>query len=107
MEEFTDRLDTVTEKLITKLEQAIEELDSYVVKSSKKEKKTEYDDDGKKPLCEEIVEREELHIEKAIVDRSALKQLVSAIMQLRGADTENEDGRIEVYLSKESEELSE
>lgn len=106
MQDYTERLDAINEALISKLERAVEELDSYIVKSSRKEKRLEYDEEGKKPLYEEIREEEELHTEKGIVDRAALKQLVSTLKELRGGDVSEGDCGVEVLLSCESEELS-
>lgn len=105
MEDFTNRLDALSEKLIAKLERAIDELDSYPIKSFEKEKRVEYDEEGKKPIYEKISEKEEIHMEKGIVDRTALKQLVSTIKELRFSSEEEIEG-INVFLSDESEELS-
>ena len=101
-----ERIDAVTERLLEKLERAIDELDSYVVITHTKEKTVEYDDDGKKPLNEKTVETQELNIEKGPIDRSALKQLVSTLKDLRGRDESEDTEGISVFLSHDAEELA-
>lgn len=106
MEEFADRIEALSESLIAKLERAVEELDCYVIKSSRREKTIEYDDDGKKPLYEELVEKEEIEIKKGVIDRSGLKQLISALNELKGEEGDRDQEGIAVFLSEDSEELS-
>lgn len=107
-EEHTgSRLDKVTDALIDKLERAIEELDSYVRCVTVKEKSIEYDAEGKKAVLERVTEHEELHTEKGIVDRAALKQLSAVIKDLKGKEEEilESDG-IVVVLSDDTKELA-
>ncbi|MBR5515563.1 MAG: hypothetical protein IKU52_05120 [Clostridia bacterium] len=100
------RLDTVTLRLIEKLERAIDELDSHITTVRIKEKSTEYDEEGKKAVSERIVESEELHIEKGPIDRNALKQLASTLKELKGKEEQTEDTSVEVVLSDEARELA-
>lgn len=100
-----EKLDALTERLIEKLERAIDELDSYTVSVKTKEKVVEYEDDGKKPSVEKTVETEEIRIEKGLIDRAALKQLVSTLNELKGKD-EDTAGSISVFLSEEARELA-
>ena len=100
-----EKLDALTEKLIEKLERAIGELDSYVVTTHTKEKTVEYDDEGKKPLYEKTEEKEEIHIEKGLIDRAALKQLVSTLKELRCKEEEETEG-VSVFMSPDAEELA-
>lgn len=100
-----DRIEKVTLRLIEKLERAIDELDEYVVTTKTKEKTLEYDDEGKKTVRETVIEGEKLNIEKGLIDRAALKQLVVTLRELRGRE-ENEDEGIEVYMGEDTDEYS-
>lgn len=102
-----EKLDAVTLRLIEKLERAIDELDSYTLIRKIKEKSIEYEDEGKKPTNETITETEEIRIEKGLIDRSALKQLVSALNELKGKETKDEeDTGINIFMSDEARELA-
>lgn len=101
-----EKLDALTERLIEKLERAIDELDSYTVTVKTKEKSVEYEEDGRKPAVEKTVETEEIRIEKGLIDRGALKQLVSTLNELRGKDADTTDGGISIFLSEEARELA-
>ena len=100
-----ERLQEVTSRMIDKLEIAIDELDSYVISTKTKEKKLEYDDEGKKPLYEHTEEKEQIEVIKGPIDRSALKTLVSALKELKGEDSQS-GGDITVLLSEDAGELS-
>lgn len=102
-----EKIEDLTLKLIEKIDRAIEELDSYTLKKTTKEKNVEYDTEGKKAVSETVVEREEISIVKGTVNTSALKTIASAIKELRGRDEECEDEGITVLLSEEIKELSE
>ena len=102
-----ERLDAVTLRLIEKIEQAINELDSYVTTTHTKEKTLEYDDEGKKTTGERIVETEEISIVKGLIDRSALKQLAATVKELRSKAEHEEDNDVTVILSEEIKELAE
>ena len=100
------RLENITLALIQKLERAIDELDSYAVSVRIKEKSVEYDN-AKKPLCERIVESEKLKFEKGLIDRGALKQLVSTLRELKGKEEEPMDIEgVQVLLSDDARELA-
>ncbi|MBQ3183388.1 MAG: hypothetical protein IJB24_07935 [Clostridia bacterium] len=102
-----EKIEALTLKLIEKIERAIEELDSYTLTKTTKEKNTEYDDEGKKAVSETIVETEEISIVKGTVNASNLKTIAAAIKELRGKDEETENEGITVILSEEIKELSE
>ena len=104
-----EKIEALTLKLIEKIERAIEELDSYTLTKNIKEKSSEYDAEGKKPICETTVETEEISIVKGTVNTSNLKAIASAIKELRSRDEENENGGegVTVLLSEEIKELSE
>ena len=102
-----EKLESLTYTLIEKLERAIDELDSYTVTKKIKEKSVDYEDDGKKPASERIVETEELEIKKGLIDRGALKQLVATLNELKGKeDTGEEENSINIYMSEELRELA-
>ncbi len=102
-----EKLDSVTLRLIEKLERAIDELDSYTVTRRIKEKSIEYEDEGKKPVNERVTETEEISVEKGLIDRTALKQLVSALNELKGKEAKGEDETgINVFMSDEARELA-
>ena len=79
------RLDKLTDKLLDKLEQAIEELDLQLAKHTDKTKTIEYDNDRRpdKPTKETIHEEEKLLEVKSIVDRQGLKQIASALKDIK------------------------
>lgn len=102
-----EKLDALKERLIGKLERAIDELDRYTVTVKTKEKTIEYEDDGKKPLSEKIVETEEIHIEKGLIDRGALKQLVTTLAELQGKNAYGDSVEgISIFLSEDARELA-
>lgn len=101
------RLDNITLRLVEKLEKAIDELDDHLTTVHIKEKSTEYDDEGKKAVLERVVESEEIHIEKGLIDRGALKQLVSTLKELKnGEEDVPENDGVEVFLSDDAKELA-
>lgn len=102
-----EKIDALTLKLIEKIDRAIEELDSYILTKTTKEKNVEYDDEGKKAVFESVVETEEISIVKGIVKTAELKSIVAAIKELKGKDDEAEDTGITVLLSEEIKELAE
>ena len=79
------RIDKLTDKLLDKLEQAIEELDLQLAKHTDKTKTIEYGNDRRpdKPTKEVIHEEEKLLEVKSIVDRQGLKQIASALKDIK------------------------
>lgn len=73
----------VADKLLYSVARAADELDRYVMKNKVKTKKVEYDDSSGKAEKEVISENE--HIEEAfgIVDRVELRQLVTALKDIK------------------------
>ncbi len=102
-----EKIDALTLKLIKKINRAITELDRYTLTTHTKEKSVEYDEEGKKAVSETVVETEELKIVKGPVNTAALKNIVSAIKELKNKDEKSEDEGITVLLSEEIKELSE
>lgn len=79
------RIDKLTDKLLDKLEQAIEELDLQLAKHTDKTKTIEYNNDRRpdKPTKETIHEEEKLLEVKSIIDRQGLKQIASALKDIK------------------------
>lgn len=79
------RIDQLTDMLLDKLEQAITELDMQLAKHTDKTKTIEYDNDHRpdKPTREIVHEEEKLLEVKSIVDRQGLKQIASALRDIK------------------------
>ena len=79
------RIDDLADKLLEKLEQAITELDLQLYKHTDKTKVIEYNNDLRpdKPTKETIHEEEKLLEAKSIVDRQGLKQIASALKDIK------------------------
>lgn len=79
------RINDLTDKLLDKLEQAITELDLQLAKHTDKTKVIEYNNDLRpdKPTKETIHEEEKLLEVKSIIDRQGLKQIASALKDIK------------------------
>jgi hypothetical protein len=79
------RIDQLTDKLLDKLEKAITELDLQLAKHTDKTKTIEYDNERRpdKPTKEVVHEEEKLLEVKSIVDRQGLKQIASALRDIK------------------------
>lgn len=79
------RIDDLADKLLEKLEQAITELDLQLFKHTDKTKVIEYNNSLRpdKPTKETIHEEEKLLEAKSIVDRQGLKQIASALKDIK------------------------
>ena len=79
------RIDDLADKLLEKLEQAITELDLQLAKHTDKTKTIEYNNDLRpdKPTKETIHEEEKLLEFRSIVDRQGLKQIASALKDIK------------------------
>ena len=98
------RIDQLTDKLLDKLEQAITELDLQLAKHTDKTKTIEYNNDLRpdKPTREVVHEEEKLLEVKSIVDRQGLKQIASALKDIKEVkmlkselDRQEQEARIE------------
>lgn len=105
------RVSDLTDKLLDKLEQAIEELDIQLYKDVKKTKVIEYNNELRpdKPTKETIYEEEKVSEVKTIVDRSGLKAIASSLRDIKEIqmlkselDKQEQEARIE-KLRKECE----
>ena len=79
------RVSDLTDRLLDKLEQAIEELDIQLYKNVVKVKEIEYNNDLRpdKPTKETIHEEEKVIELKTIVDRSGLKAIASSLRDIK------------------------
>ena len=98
------RIDDLADKLLDKLEQAITELDLQLAKHTDKTKVIEYNYDlvPGKPTKETLHEEEKLLEFKSIVDRQGLKQIASALKDIKEVkmlqselDRKEQEARIE------------
>ena len=98
------RIDKLTDQLLDKLEQAITELDLQLFKHTDKTKIIQYDNELRpdKPTKEIIHEEEKLLEAKSIVDRQGLKQIASALKDIKEVkmlkselDRQEQEARIE------------
>lgn len=79
-----ERLTNVSDILLAKLEQAAGQLDNYVVTNKVKVKTVEYDNEVKgKPKKETTTETENLAVVDGIIDKQGLKQLASALKDIK------------------------
>ena len=81
------RIDKLTDKLLDKLEKAISELDLQLVKHTDKTKTIEYGNFERpdKPTKEVIHEEEKVLEVSSIIDRQGLKQIASALKDIKEA----------------------
>lgn len=79
------RLLSIADKAAEKAEQALGELEQYVVKDKKKVKTVEYNDDTAigKPTREVIDETEHINISNGPIDRLGLSQVTGALKNLK------------------------
>ena len=105
------RVADLTDKLLNKLEQAIEELDIQLYKNVVKTKVIEYNNNPRpdKPTKETIHEEEKVIEVKTIVDRSGLKAIASSLRDIKEIqmlktelDRQEQEARIK-KLQKEAE----
>ena len=105
------RIQDITDKILDKLEKAVDELDLQLCKKAVKVKEIEYKniDRPDKPTKETIHEEEEVIEIRTIIDRKGVQELSSAIKNLKEVqmlkselDEEEQRARIE-KLRKETE----
>lgn len=89
------RIHAASDELLTKIEQAIAELDSTQVSRKKRVKTTEYKSKraAGRPTKETIIEEENLETVQSIIDRKGLQQIATALKQIwEMADPQGEGG---------------
>lgn len=79
------RIQDLTDKLLDKLEQAMDELDRQLVRDVTKVKEIEYNNDLRpdKPTKEIITEHETVSDVSTIIDRTGLKAIASALRDIK------------------------
>lgn len=90
-----ERLLSISDKMIDKLERAVEELDLAQVTNKTKTKVIEYKNGKRpdKPTKEVIEEKEEILAVASIVDRKGLQQIATALKAVWDITGENESGK--------------
>lgn len=79
------RIQDATDRLLTKLEQAIDDLDRQIVRDVTKTKVIEYNNEMRpdKPTKETIEEHEEVKDVSTIIDRAGIKAIASALRDIK------------------------
>ena len=79
------RIEGITDKLLSKLEKAVEELDIHLATHTRKEKVIQYDNSLRpdKPTKEIITETEQILQVESIIDRAGIRQLTAALKDLK------------------------
>lgn len=79
------RIDSITDRLLLKLEKAVDELEVHLVTHKSKVKEIEYKNGERpdKPTKEIIREEEKLEQVVSVVDRLGLKQIASALKDIK------------------------
>ena len=98
-----ERVSNLTDRLLEKLEKAIEELDVQICKDVVKVKEIEYHNDQRpdKPTKETVREEEKITEVKTIIDRSGLKAIASSLrdikeIQMLRSDLDNEEQKARI-----------
>ena len=80
-----DRIDKAADRLLSKLERAIDELDMVIATKKTKTKDIEYNNGERpdKPTREVIVEEETVETVSVMVDRAGLRMITAALKDLK------------------------
>lgn len=84
----------ISDRLLTKIEKSIDEIDRCIVKTKERTKNVEYDSDLKKPINETLLEKENVEIVEGMIDKMGLKQLVSTLKDIKDIHLSFEEGNI-------------
>lgn len=108
------RIMVLSDRLLDKLSCAIDEISLYASKQKKRVKEVEYDKELNKPVCETNIESETVEIKNALIDTTALKQIVSTLKDIKdiqqsynSQDKQEEDSGVIVISQIEETEESE
>lgn len=71
------------DKLMEKLEQAIAELNTYMVTENERSKEVTYDSKIGKPKKEKITTKQKLKRQEGVVDRSAMRSIASTLKDIK------------------------
>ena len=105
------RIQDITDKLLDKIEQAVDELDIQLIKDVVKTKTIEYNNERRpdKPTKETVHEKEKILEVKSIVDRAGINAIASALRSIKEVqmlktelDEREQEARI-AKLQKEAE----
>ena len=78
-----ERILHIRDRLLTKIEKSIDEIDRCIIKTKERTKSVEYDSDLKKPVNETLLEKENVEIVEGMIDKMGLKQLVSTLKDIK------------------------
>lgn len=78
-----ERILHISDRLLTKIEKSIDEIDRCIIKTKERTKSVEYDSDLKKPVNETLLEKENVEIVEGMIDKMGLKQLVSTLKDIK------------------------
>ena len=92
------RILELTDRLSDKVEQAIDELDKYLLKDKVKVKEVEYKDEMAlgKPTKEIITEKEHIKVMKGNIDRLGLQQVANALKAIKDINVDIKRGDEEI-----------
>ncbi len=83
LENRTRRILNLSDRILDKVEKAIEEVSTHIIRTKEKTKDVSYDEETKKPLNECIRETEKEEVVECLVDTGSLKQLVATLKDVR------------------------
>ena len=89
-----ERILHISDRLLTKIEKSIDEIDRCIVKTKERTKNVEYDSDLKKPVSETLSEKENVEIVEGMIDKMGLKQLVSTLKDIKDIHLSFREGGI-------------
>ena len=101
-DDILERINIIADSILDKIEIALDELDTYMIKKKSKTKSIEYTEENGKPEKETIEELEFIQKVQGIIDRNELKTLCSVLKELQSIYTnnseENSQGKLEMLL---------
>ena len=79
------RIEDIANKILDKIERAVDELDLYIIKNTKKEKVIEYNNSKapNKPTKETIHENESVNVMASIIDKKGLREISAALREIK------------------------
>lgn len=79
------RIDSIADRLLDKIERAVDELDLYIIKNTKKEKVIEYNNSKapNKPTKEITHEDEKVGMMASIIDKRGLREISAALREIK------------------------
>ena len=88
-----ERINNAPDRLLQKIEEATEELDRVMLKSRTRTKKSQQVEDK---YIEKVIEDEDIRYKKGVVSKKALKQLTSALKDIKEITANETIGKVEV-----------